>query len=83
MPIGFTSDHMEVLFDIETEARQVCTELGITMYRAATVGTHPRFIRMIRELIIERLSDKPHRLALGNFGASHDVCPVDCCRYRS
>ena len=49
------------------------------MVRAATVGTHPKFVEMIRLLIQERLSDNPTRLALGKFGPSHDVCPVDCC----
>jgi ferrochelatase len=81
VPIGFTSDHMEVLFDLDTEVRQLCDRLGINMVRAATVGTHPRFIRMIRELIEERMSDSPRRLALGDLGPSHDVCPVDCCMY--
>jgi len=81
LPIGFISDHLEVLFDIDTEARELCEKLGITMHRAATVGTHPRFIRMIRELIVERLSDLSERPSLGNLGPSHDVCPVDCCLY--
>ena len=70
---------MEVLFDLDTEVRQLCDELGINMVRAATVGTHPRFVRMIRELIEERMSDSPQRLALGTLGPSHDVCPDDCC----
>lgn len=81
LPIGFISDHMEVLFDIDTEARELCEELGIAMHRAATVGTHPKFIEMIRLLVEERLSDDPKRLALGSLGPSHDVCPVDCCLY--
>jgi len=81
LPIGFISDHMEVLFDIDTEARELCEELGITLQRASTVGTHPRFVRMIRELIEERVSSQPDRLFLGDLGPSHDVCPVDCCLY--
>ena len=81
LPIGFTSDHMEVLFDIDTEVSQLCAELGMTMHRAPTVGTHPRFVRMIRELITERLSDNPERLALGELGPGRDVCPADCCLY--
>ncbi len=79
LPIGFISDHLEVLFDIDTEARQLCQQLGIHMLRAATVGTHPRFVRMIRELIVERLDEKPDRIALGNMGARPDVCRDDCC----
>jgi len=81
LPIGFISDHLEVLYDIDTEARELCERLGINMVRAATVGTHPRFVRMIRELIEERLGDQPDRLALGTMGPSHDVCPADCCLY--
>ena len=81
LPIGFVSDHMEVLFDIDTEAQEMCEKLEINLHRAATVGTHPRFIQMIRELIVERMSDSPERLALGTMGPSHDVCPTDCCLY--
>lgn len=80
LPIGFISDHMEVLFDLDTEARELCESLGINMQRAATVGTHPRFIEMIRLLVEERLGESP-KLALGNLGPSHDVCPMDCCLY--
>ncbi len=79
-PVGFISDHMEVLYDLDTEARQLAAEIGLNMIRAATVGTHPTFIRMIRELILERI--EPHhtlRRALGARGVSHDVCPADCC----
>ena len=79
VPIGFISDHMEVLFDLDTEAQQTSRELGINMHRAATVGTHPRFVRMIRELIVERMTGDPNRPALGALGPSHDVCPDDCC----
>jgi ferrochelatase len=55
-PIGFISDHMEVLFDLDTQAKEHAAALGLTMLRAATVGTHPRFVTMIRELIEERVS---------------------------
>lgn len=79
VPIGFLSDHMEVLYDLDTEAMNCCAELGIHGVRAATPGVHPRFIRMIRELIEERLTDHPDRPALGQLGPSHDVCPIDCC----
>jgi ferrochelatase len=80
VPIGFISDHMEVVYDLDTECREVCDELGVQMVRAATVGTHPRFIHMIRELIEERMSDAPW-MALGTLGPSHDACPEDCCLY--
>ncbi|MFK7779102.1 MAG: ferrochelatase [Gimesia sp.] len=79
VPIGFVSDHMEVLFDLDTEAKEVGEELGIKVARAKTVGVHPRFITMIRELIEERMSGTTDRPALGEMGANHDVCPLDCC----
>jgi ferrochelatase len=50
-PIGFISDHMEVLYDLDTEAAHLCAQLGIRMVRASTVGTHPDFVRMILELV--------------------------------
>ena len=78
-PIGFISDHMEVLYDLDTEALAVCDEIGLRMVRAGTVGTHPTFVAMIRELIQERLDAARERRALGDFGPSHDVCPIDCC----
>lgn len=79
VPIGFVSDHMEVLFDLDTEAKEVGDEVGINVVRAKTVGVHPRFITMIRELIEERISGDQERPALGSMRASHDVCPLDCC----
>jgi ferrochelatase len=78
-PIGFVSDHMEILFDLDTEARELCVELGLHMVRAKTVGTHPGFIRMIRELICERIDENNQRLALGVLGPRPDFCPSDCC----
>ncbi len=85
LPIGFISDHLEVIWDLDTEAQQIAAEIGINMVRAATVGTHPRFITMIRELIEERLAvddgADTERMALGCLGPSHDVCPTDCCTY--
>ena len=78
-PVGFISDHMEVLYDLDTEAGQHCETIGLNMIRAATVGTHPAFIRMIRELILERMGTETTRRSLGTKGPSHDVCPIDCC----
>jgi ferrochelatase len=78
-PIGFTSDHMEVLYDLDHEAKTRAIELGLNMVRAATVGVHPRFVRMVRELVEERLSDAPVRLHLGTRGPAPDVCPPGCC----
>jgi ferrochelatase len=78
-PIGFASDDLEVLYDLDLEAKSRAMELGINMVRAATVGTHPRFVRMVRELAEERLADEPHRLHLGTRGPAPDECPADCC----
>jgi len=78
-PIGFVSDHMEILFDLDTQARELCEELGLRMVRAGTAGTHPRFISMVRELIDERLDDNHARLALGVLGVRPDLCPPNCC----
>jgi ferrochelatase len=72
VPIGFISDHMEVKYDLDTEARHVCEELGIRMARAGTVGDHPRFVEMIRELIVGRMEKGP----------GVDLCPPDCCPLR-
>ena len=77
-PIGFVSDHMEIVYDLDYEAQNVAKELGLTMVRAATAGTHPAFVKMIRELIVERIHNEPGRF-LGTRGPGHDVCPVDCC----
>jgi ferrochelatase len=81
VPIGFISDHIEVLYDLDDEAQRTAAALGLGFVRAATVGTHPRFVRMIRELVEERLRPGTPRLALGPLPAGHDECPVDCCRY--
>ena len=78
-PIGFISDHMEVLYDLDHEAKELCGELGITMARAATPGVHPRFVSMIAELIRERMDTALPKRALGDRGPNHDVCPVNCC----
>lgn len=78
-PIGFVSDHMEVLFDLDVELADKCRQLGCTLERAATAGVHPQYIRMVRELILERMNQSPIRRYLGRLGPNHDFCPVDCC----
>jgi len=77
-PIGFISDHMEVLYDLDTEGRAIAEERGLHMVRAATVGVHPKFLAMIRELILERMGQCQAR-AVGKYGPNHDVCLPDCC----
>lgn len=69
-PIGFVSDHMEIVYDLDIEARRVADEIGLKMVRAATAGTHPAFVRMIRELILERVNGE----------APPNLCALDCCR---
>lgn len=78
-PVGFISDHMEVLYDLDTEARALCDKINLNMVRASTVGMHPTFIKMIRELIQERIEPDAPRRFLGERGPVHDVCPADCC----
>ena len=82
VPIGFLSENMEVVYDLDVEIAELCEELGLNMVRAAVVGSHPRLVRMIRELIVERIEGLPNRPALGSHGPSHDVCPADCCMPR-
>ncbi len=77
-PIGFISDHMEVLYDLDTEARALCEGLGLNLVRAATVGNHPAFVSMIAELAGERMGQAKPRW-LGNLGPTADVCEPDCC----
>ncbi len=78
-PIGFLSDHIEVLFDLDEEAADKCDELEISMSRASTVGTHPDFVRCLSKLILERLKDDVEKESIGRFGPNWDVCPEGCC----
>lgn len=78
-PVGFLSDHMEVMFDLDEEAKQKAEGLGMALARSGTVGTHPTFVGMLRELIQERVNLISERRATGQYPASHDVCPVNCC----
>jgi protoporphyrin/coproporphyrin ferrochelatase len=78
-PISFISDHMEVLYDLDIEAQQLCDALGLPMTRAKTVGIHPKFIAAIHELILERMDPTLERRAVGGLGARADVCAEDCC----
>jgi ferrochelatase len=82
-PIGFVSDHMEVAFDLDTEAMETAAKLGLPATRAATAGTHPDFVAAIRDLFVERAAvergEQPVRASIGPSGPSHDVCPAGCC----
>ena len=78
-PIGFLLENMEIVYDLDTEVADVAEELGLGMIRSAVVGSHPRFVRMIRELVGEQMAENPDRPALGTHGPSPDVCPDGCC----
>jgi ferrochelatase len=78
VPIGFISDHIEVIYDLDSEVQAIARERGVNMLRAPTVGVHPKFLQMIRELIEERLGLCLPR-AIGQYPASHDFCSADCC----
>jgi ferrochelatase len=78
-PVGFVSDHLEVVWDLDNEAKDTAARLGLGFARAATPGTDPRFVTMIRELAAERLEPGCPRRALGALPPSHDLCPVGCC----
>ena len=73
-PIGFVSDHLEVIWDLDNEAKQTAAELGLAFARASTAGTHPAFVGMVRELLEERRAGTPPRLGTN--------CPAACCHVR-
>ena len=82
VPIGFLCEHMEVVYDLDVAAGELCDELGLTMVRAGVVANHPRFVAMIRELILERIEPHPHAWHSAPQGPSPDVCPEGCCLAR-
>lgn len=79
VPIGFICDHMEVVYDLDEEAARRAGELGLPVARAATVGTDPRFVAMVRDLVAELVDPTRPRPALGELGPSHPPCPMNCC----
>jgi ferrochelatase len=84
IPVGFVSDHMEVRHDLDVEAAQSADALGLAFARAATPGSHPRFVSMIAELVTERLAGPDEAgspAALGDMGVPSQACPAGCCRY--
>ncbi|MEE1751617.1 ferrochelatase [Streptomyces sp. SP18CS02] len=87
VPIGFVSDHMEVLYDLDTEATAKAAELGLPVRRSATVGADPRFAAAVRDLVLERAATergaRAERCALGALAPSHDLCPIGCCPARA
>jgi protoporphyrin/coproporphyrin ferrochelatase len=85
VPVGFVSDHMEVVHDLDTEAAATAASLGLPFARAAAPGSTPRFAEMIAELVAERVCGAEPRalggFGLGAFSAGARTCPADCCRY--
>jgi protoporphyrin/coproporphyrin ferrochelatase len=84
-PVGFVSDHMEVVHDLDVEAAETAASLGLPFARAKAPGSTPRFARMVCELVAERTEGAP-ALALGDLGLGAFAggalnCPADCCRY--
>ncbi|QVQ52393.1 ferrochelatase [Spiractinospora alimapuensis] len=80
VPHGFVSDHMEIKFDLDVEAAETASRLGVHLARALAPGTHPRFVSMVRELVAERQATGAHRVGLSDL----DACPRDadasrCC----
>lgn len=78
IPIGFVSDHMEVIYDLDNEARETARKAGLPIARAATVGADPKFVSMITELVEEHLATEPVRRALGTHGVV-GCAGVSCC----
>lgn len=79
VPIGFVCDHMEVVLDLDVDAAKRAEAAGINLVRAGTVGTHPAYVAMVRDLILERMSDSIERKTVGELPPKHDFCPADCC----
>jgi len=83
VPIGFVSDHMEVVYDLDTEALATAEKLGLPATRAATAGLDPRFVATVRDLLLERAAvergEDVARAAVGSWAACWDRCPVGCC----
>ncbi len=78
VPIGFTSDHMEVAYDLDTQAAGAAADLGLSLVRARTVGTHPLFVRGLVDVIDELLVGATPA-AIGSFGPRVTPCAVGCC----
>src|SRR6185437_7093800 len=78
-PIGFLADHMEVVYDLDLEARAQAEQLGLRFVRVPTPGDHPRFPALLADLIEERLDPTQPRPALGALAAWGDACPEGCC----
>lgn len=83
VPIGFICDHMEVVYDLDTEAKETAARLGIPYERADTVSTDPDFVSSLVDVLEERAAqargEEPARVTVTGTGPFHTVCPSDCC----
>ncbi|WP_284255660.1 ferrochelatase [Pseudolysinimonas kribbensis] len=81
VPLGFVSDHMEVLWDLDTEATATAAEHGLVVIRTPTPGTHPAYVSGLVDLVLERVNGTPtaERPALTELGPWYDVCRPGCC----
>ena len=81
VPLGFVSDHMEVMWDLDTEAVETATEAGLWVRRTPTPGVHPAFVDALADLVIERVEGRPagERAAVTSIGPWYDVCRPGCC----
>jgi len=83
-PIGFVSDHLEVVWDLDHEARQRAADLSMIFVRAATPGTDPRFAEMVVELVAEQACGAPARrcsqVPAAGQGSNGHPCTPDCCQ---
>ena len=78
-PLGFVADHMEVLFDLDTQSAAAANEAGVKMVRTPTVGTHPRFVSMLVDLVEEAAGLRADRPSLSKSGPRPDKCNSQCC----
>lgn len=78
VPIGFVSDHVEVIWDLDKEAKETAEEHGLAFARVVTPGVDPHFVDAIAELILERTAGAEKK-ALSLLGPWPDACAVDCC----
>lgn len=79
MPIGFVCDHMEVVLDLDVDAAKRAEAAGINLIRAGTVGSHPAYVGMVRDLLVERIEAREERATVGSLPPKDDLCPADCC----
>ena len=83
-PIGFVADHMEVVFDLDTEAAETAAGLGLPYVRAATAGTHPALVSSLVDVLAERAAaargQEVRPASTTGVGPFHTVCPPQCCR---